>query len=77
MSTNDGVDETWRDVREWRRPARDQDTAEAGARADLLVVDDTPLADVTRLRRWESLTPVMQHGLAYARALKPARRDRS
>ncbi len=44
-------------------------------RADLLVVHGTPLADVTRLCRRESLTLVMQDGPSSARALKPTRRD--
>ena len=50
---------------------------EAGKGADRLVVNGAPLADVTRLRRWESLTLVMKDGLADARTMKPARRDRS
>jgi hypothetical protein len=50
---------------------------EAGTRADRLVVNRALLADVTRLRRRESLTLVMKDGLAYAGTLKPARRDGS
>ena len=59
------------------RGARNQDAMEAGTRADRLVVNGAPLADVTRLRRRESLTLVMQDGLADAGPLKPARRERS
>jgi imidazolonepropionase-like amidohydrolase len=55
-STGDGVDAAWREASERRRPARHQGTVEAGKRADLLVVNGAPLADVTRLRRRESLT---------------------
>ena len=50
---------------------------EAGTRADRLVVNSAPLADVTRLRRRASLTLVMRDGLADAGTLKPARRDRA
>jgi imidazolonepropionase-like amidohydrolase len=48
-----------------------------GTWADLLVVNGAPLADVTMLRQRESLTLVMQDGLANAETLKPARRDGS
>jgi len=37
-------------------------TLEAGKRADLLVVDGDPLADITVLRRRESLALVMKDG---------------
>ena len=50
---------------------------EAGTRADRLVVNGAPLADITRLRRWESLMLVMKDGLADAGTLQPARRDSS
>jgi imidazolonepropionase-like amidohydrolase len=50
---------------------------EAGKRADRLVVNGVPLADVTRLRRRVSLTLVMKDGLAYTGTLKPARRNGS
>ena len=50
---------------------------EAGTRADRLVVNGAPLADVMRLRRRDSLTQVMKDGLTEAGTLKPARRDRS
>lgn len=39
-----------RDVRERRRHARDQGPVEAGKRADRLVVNGVPRADVTRRR---------------------------
>jgi imidazolonepropionase-like amidohydrolase len=50
---------------------------EAGTRADRLVVNGAPLADITRLRQRESLMLVMKDGLADAGTLKPARRDSS
>jgi hypothetical protein len=37
---------------------------EAGTRADRLVVNGAPLAEVTRGRRRESLTRILQDGLA-------------
>ena len=48
-----------------------------GTRADLLVVNGAPLADITMLRRRESLALVMQDGLTDAGTLRPARRDGS
>ena len=45
--------------------------------ADLLVVNGAPLADITMLRRRESLALVMQDGLTDAGTLRPARRDGS
>jgi hypothetical protein len=50
---------------------------EAGTRADRLVVNGAPLADITRLRRRESLMLVMTDGLADAGTLQPACRDSS
>jgi hypothetical protein len=50
---------------------------EAGRRADQLVVNGVPLADVTRLRRRELLARVMNDGLADAGTLKLACKDRS
>jgi hypothetical protein len=49
-SPDDGVDADWRDARERRRHARDQGPVEAGMRADRLVVNGAPRADVTRRR---------------------------
>jgi hypothetical protein len=49
-SPDDGVDAAWRDARERRRHARDQGRVEAGTRADRLVVNGAPQADVTRRR---------------------------
>jgi imidazolonepropionase-like amidohydrolase len=45
---------------------REIGTLVAGKRADLLVVDGDPLADVTILRRKESLALVMKDGVGYA-----------
>ena len=47
-------------------------TLEAGKRADLLVVDGDPLADITILRRRESLALVMKDGVGYAGSLRQA-----
>jgi imidazolonepropionase-like amidohydrolase len=47
-------------------------TITAGKRADLLVVDGDPLADITMLRRRESLALVMQNGVAAAGKLRAA-----
>jgi imidazolonepropionase-like amidohydrolase len=47
-------------------------TIEAGRLADLLVVDGDPLADITILRRHESLALVMKEGVGYAGTLRPA-----
>ena len=44
-------------------------TLEAGKRADLLVVDGDPLADIAILRRRESLALVMKEGVGYAGSL--------
>ena len=63
-STDDGVDAAWPDARERHRHARGQGTVEAGTRADRLVVNGAPLAEVTRGRRRESLTRILQDGLA-------------
>jgi hypothetical protein len=76
-STDDGGDAAWREAIERRRPVRDQGPVAVGTWADLLVVNGAPLADVTMLRQRESLTLVMQDGLANAETLKPARRDGS
>jgi len=76
-STDDGGDAAWREAIERRMHARDQGTVEAGKRADLLVVNGDPLADVTMLRQRESLALVMKDGLAYAGTLKPALKDGS
>ncbi|MGE3908816.1 MAG: amidohydrolase family protein [Chloroflexota bacterium] len=45
---------------------------EAGKRADLLVIDGDPLADITMLRKRESLALVMQNGVAVSGRLKVA-----
>ncbi|MGE3267551.1 MAG: amidohydrolase family protein [Chloroflexota bacterium] len=45
---------------------------EAGKRADLLVIDGDPLADITMLRKRESLALVMQNGVAASGRLKVA-----
>src|SRR5262249_30135845 len=47
-------------------------TLEAGKQADLLVVDGDPLADVSILRRKESLALVMKDGVGYAGTLSHA-----
>lgn len=47
-------------------------TLEAGKRADLLVVDGDPLADISILRKRESLALVMKDGIGYAGALRHA-----
>jgi imidazolonepropionase-like amidohydrolase len=47
-------------------------TLEAGKKADLLIVDGDPLADITMLRRRESLSLVMKEGVGYAGTLKAA-----
>ena len=47
-------------------------TLEAGKRADLLVVDGDPLADISILRRRESLALVMKDGVGYAGILRHA-----
>jgi len=47
-------------------------TLEAGKLADLLVVDGDPLADITILRRRESLALVMKDGIGYAGPLGPS-----
>jgi hypothetical protein len=57
-STDDSVDAAWREAIARRRPALDQGTVEAGTRADLLVVTDNPLANVTMLRQREALALV-------------------
>jgi hypothetical protein len=62
---------------ERRRSARDQGLVAVGTRADLLVVNGTPLADVTGLRWREALALVIKDGLSDAWALQPARRDGS
>jgi hypothetical protein len=49
----------------------------SSTRADQLVVNGVPLADVTRLRRRQSLARVMHDGIADAGTLKLARKDRS
>ena len=74
---NGGGDAAWREAIERRRPARDQDPVAVGTWADLLVVNCAPLADVTMLRRRESLALGMQAGLTDAGTLRPARRDGS
>jgi imidazolonepropionase-like amidohydrolase len=66
-----------RAARKRRRHARDQGTVEAGTLADRLIVNGAPRADVTRLRRRESLALVMQDGLADPGSLQPARWDRA
>jgi imidazolonepropionase-like amidohydrolase len=45
-------------------------TLEAGKQADLLVVDGDPLADISILRRRESLALVMRSGVGYAGTLR-------
>ncbi len=45
-------------------------TLQAGKQADLLVVDGDPLADISLLRRRESLALVMQGGVGYAGSLR-------
>jgi imidazolonepropionase-like amidohydrolase len=45
---------------------------EAGKRADLLVVDGDPLADISILRKRESLALVMKDGVGYAGPLMHA-----
>ena len=47
-------------------------TIQAGKRADLLVIDGDPLADISMLRRRESLALVMQNGVAAAGRLRAA-----
>jgi imidazolonepropionase-like amidohydrolase len=47
-------------------------TLEAGKGADLLVVNGDPLADVSMLRRRESLALVMKDGVGYAGSLRHA-----
>jgi hypothetical protein len=75
-STDDGDDNAaWRGAIAQRRPARDQGPVAVGTRADLLGVNGAPLADVTGLRRRESLTLVTKDALADAGTLRPAYRD--
>jgi hypothetical protein len=76
-SPDDGVDAARCEARERRRYAHNQDTVEAGRRADRLVVNGVPLADVTRLRRRELLARAMNDCLADAETLNLARKDRS
>lgn len=66
MSAAEAIETSTRRSAECLRLDGEVGTLQAGKRADLLVVDGDPLADITVLRRRESLALVMKDGVGYA-----------
>jgi imidazolonepropionase-like amidohydrolase len=72
LTPAEAIEVSTRRSAECMRLDRELGTIEAGKRADLLVVDGDPLADITILRRRESLALVLKDGIGYGGALRSA-----
>ena len=72
MTPAEAIETSTRRSAECMRIDGEVGTLTAGKRADLLVVDGDPLADISMLRRRESLALVMQNGVAAAGSLRAA-----
>lgn len=72
LTPAEAIEVSTRRSAECMRLDREIGTLEAGKRADLLVVDGDPLAEIGLLRRREALALVMKDGVGYAGHLRNA-----